>query len=114
MPHYESMDNSSQVFSEDYKQQIYAEMAETAISALENAQITVEDSQKAATFILEKFKPIASQDQLISFLEELSNSWSIYRDLYVKIKGADTKAEDQTKINEIQENLDNLSTNPIN
>jgi hypothetical protein len=114
MFHYESMDNSNQVFTQEFKDQIYAEMAETIISALESAQITVEESEKSAAFVVEKFDQITSKEQLISFLEELSNAWTVYRDLYIKVKGNDTKIEDEAKISEIQTNLDNISTNQIN
>jgi uncharacterized protein YbcV (DUF1398 family) len=89
-------------------------MADVMIQALENAEISVEDSERSADFILNKFDKVTSKDQFISFLEELSNAWPAYKNLYLKEKGGETVVEDQTKIAEIQNNLESLSENQTN
>lgn len=93
------------------KNQIYEEMAEIIISALENGEISVEDSQKAAEFVLQKFDEVSSHDQLINFLGEISNLWPIYQSLHLKIKNEQVKTQDQAQIEQIQNSLDNLSDN---
>ena len=108
------MDNSSQVFTEEQNQQIQKELNDILIAALNNGQILVEESEKCADFILQNFNEVKDKDSLAIFSEDLSTFWPIYNNFYLKTTGEETKADDQAKITEIQNNLDNLSTNQTN
>lgn len=100
--------------SEEQKEQVYKDFSDALMSALENGQITVEESEKSADFMLQNFGEVTSKESLIIFLEDLSIKWSAYKNLYLKEKGEEIIAGDQDKIIEIQNNLDALSNNQAN
>jgi len=114
MFHYESMDNSSQVFSEEQRQQINKEMGDILIAALDNNQITVAESEECADFVLQNFNEVTSKETLLIFLKDLSALWPAYKNYYLKQKGEEEAIDDQAKITEIQSDLDNLKINQTN
>jgi len=114
MFHYEYMDDSAQVFSDGQKDEIYKKFTDALVFALENNLITVEESELSADFVLQNIDEVTSKESLLIFLDDLSCKWPAYKNLYLKEKGEETAVEDQTKIAEIQSNLDNLSGNQTN
>jgi len=108
------MDDSAQVFSEEQKNEIYKKFTDALVFALENNLITVEESELSADFVLQNIDEVTSKESLLIFLDDLSCKWPAYKNLYLKEKGEETAVEDQTKIAEIQSNLDNLSGNQTN
>lgn len=114
MFHYDYMDDSAQVFSEEQKNEIYKKFTDALVFALENNLITVEESELSADFVLQNIDEVTSKESLLIFLDDLSCKWPAYKNLYLKEKGEETAVEDQTKIAEIQSNLDNLSGNQTN
>ena len=109
------MDDLSQILTDEQKEQINKDFNDALMLALENDQITVEESEKSADFMLQNFGEVSSKASLLIFLEELSSTWPAYKNFYLKQKGEETAADDQAKISEIQSNLDTLSNNqPVN
>ena len=108
------MDDSAQVFSDGQKDEIYKKFTDALVFALENNLITVEESELSADFVLQNIDEVTSKESLLIFLDDLSCKWPAYKNLYLKEKGEETAVEDQTKIAEIQSNLDNLSGNQTN
>jgi hypothetical protein len=114
MFHYESVDDLSQILTDEQKEQINKDFNDALMLALENGQITVAESEQSADFMLQNFGEVSSKASLLIFLEELSNTWPAYKNLYLKQKGEETVVENQAKISEIQSNLDSLSGNQTN
>jgi hypothetical protein len=108
------MDDSSQVLNDGQKEQVYKDFNDALMLALENGQITVPESEESADYMLQNFDEVTSKESLLVFLEDLSTTWPAYKNMYLKAKGEETAVEDQSKISEIQSNLDTLSNNQQN
>jgi hypothetical protein len=114
MFHYKSVDDLSQILTEEPKEQINKDFNDALMLALENGQITVDESEQAADFMVLNFDEVSSKMSLLVFLEELSNTWPAFKNLYLKQKGEETAVENEAKISEIQSNLNTLSGNQTN
>jgi hypothetical protein len=94
--------------TEDYKKEVYADLANAMISGLENGEVLNEDAQKSATFILERLDGISKYEELVIFLEELANTWAVYKPTSEKVKAQKATQKDEEQMEEIQNKLKNL------
>jgi hypothetical protein len=96
--------------TEETRKEIYHDLAELMLAALEEGVMTTEESEDSSAFILEKLDAVQNGDQLISFLEELKNKWAVYENVYTGVKSKYAQSTDTQKIEEIQSKLQQLAT----
>jgi len=77
-------DRASILVSADIRKLVYDDLAESHIRAIENGQITKQQRAEISQSVLTGVEGAATYGQLISFLLQLSNRWSVYRNVYEK------------------------------
>jgi hypothetical protein len=77
-------DRASILVSADIRKLVYDDLAEAHIQAIENGQITKQQRVEISQSVLAGVESAATYGQLISFLLQLSNRWSVYRNVYEK------------------------------
>lgn len=75
------------IFSAEHKELIERQTLEAIATALEKNEMTEADIPPISKFVLEQIDKIQDIDQLIIFLQELSNKWPIFRGLFEVEKG---------------------------
>lgn len=68
-------------------QEIERRSVEVIIKGLEQGVIMEEDMQQAASYILTGLKNVTNQDELLSFLRQLSSKWTIFTPVLVLESG---------------------------
>lgn len=107
------MDQNSkqtQLITEDYRKKIYDDLADTMIAGLINGEILDEESKDSSKYILSNLDNIKTEQELMQFLEDLANKWSVYRTVLLKLKNEQVKSEDVKKLSEVQNKLHQLIT----
>lgn len=97
-----------QPITEAERSSVYDDLFHAVYYAIEKAEITEEDAQESADFILKRLDTIQTKQELLTFLEELANKWTIYSNVFLL-----AKSENQTKekIQDIQQQIDKLTVN---
>lgn len=103
------MDENAQAIGEEKRKEVYDDLAEAMISAVERGEMLYEEGQESANFILEKLDHITNAQELLAFLQELSNKWKIYEPVFTKIKGQEQQQADATQIADIENNLNQIT-----
>jgi hypothetical protein len=80
----ESSDKASTPISADLRKLVFADLAETHIHAVENAQITKQERVEISKSVLAGVNGATTYGELISFLLQLSSQWTVYRNVYEK------------------------------
>lgn len=101
--------------TEESRKKIYDQLANAMIEGMEKGELNDEESKKSAQCILENLDDLETEEELIEFLQELSDNWPSYKSTYDNIK-MQTKAKnnqkhDETQIREIQDKLNQLIVN---
>lgn len=91
------------------KNETYKELTALLLKALENGQVSAEDSEDASRFILERFDNISTDIYLSAFLEEVANRWPCFRPVLVTQQHEEVKQEDQQKIESVEQEIENIS-----
>ncbi len=66
---------------DEKKTQIENMIVDAILMGLEKKQVTEADLPKIADYVLKNIEPIASEDQLFAFLDELSLRWPIFENI---------------------------------
>jgi len=77
------MDQNSSVIDEKKKAKIMNDVVSALINAYGSKAISYFEMRKAATYILDHFDLIKTQNDLIYFLENLSGYWLIFKNVMV-------------------------------
>lgn len=82
--------------SVEKKKEIETALVEIVTKALTEDVLTEEDAPKVASFILDKINNVKTQEELLTFLRELSAQWSIFTPLLV-IESGEVKEKSEEK-----------------
>lgn len=104
------MDQSApvQAITEQERSRVYDDLFHAVYYALEKGEIVEVDAQESADFILKKLDTLQTKAELLIFLEELANKWTIYSNAYLLAK---SEYQTKDKIYEIQQQIGNLKSN---
>lgn len=80
--------------SQERRDAIEKEIAELIIKGLKEGSLKEEDLSPIAKFVLEKIDTLATEEQMVTFLSELSQKWSVFSNIHNIEKG---KVMDQTE-----------------
>lgn len=89
-------------FTEDKKKEIEQAIVDTCISALENKSMTEEQMGDVSFFVLERIDLIKNQDELITFLEKLSERWPMFTGILDIARGKAGAIEDKKTVIDVQ------------
>ncbi len=98
------MDNSGQI-TEANKNYVYSLLADIVYRSLEDAALTPEEGCESADLILNSIESISTYEQLMAFLTNLSERWSVFRKAITIIKEEGLKIIDQQKIMQVRQQL---------
>jgi hypothetical protein len=93
------------------KNLIYEELADRTISGLEKGEISPEESDAIADLVLQRLENVSTEEGMTIFLEELSKSWDIFGDFFLKWKSEISERQDKEKIGKIHSDLNSLINN---
>lgn len=91
------------------KEKIYSRLRDALIVGLQNGTIVDEEGQKSAEFVL-TLDTVKTQEELLTFLQNLSTRWPAYETVYIELKTEEEKKKDQEKISTIETTLNTLQT----
>lgn len=106
-------------FTEEKKKEVEKMIVDTAIDALGAGVITEDELQPIAGFVLSRIDSIKTEEELVTFLTELSEKWKFFlpveRFLEAEVKEEQEKktvtyAEDLIKSGDINKALNVLKT----
>lgn len=99
------------VFSEEDRKKIYDELADLMIDGMEKGLLSGPESKISAQFILDNLEMIKTHEEFKKFLSDLSKKWTVYLPAYTKIKESISKQEDDKKLKEITDKLNQFVKN---
>ncbi len=101
------------------KKKVVNEIANILITALQKDLFTSDEGQIIAKYVLEKTRSSASEQDLIKFLQDLSEKWPLFQKvsqsnreaIQLDQKLVQSTSQDQEKIETIKKQLNELSSN---
>lgn len=90
--------------SEDHKREIEGKIVEDIVLGLENSKLTQMDLPIIADFVLRKIDTVSDHEQMVAFLTELSDKWTIFENIK-KIEIGEVKDKTEDKVAENVLNL---------
>jgi hypothetical protein len=72
------------VFTAERKEKLYEDIAHTVIGALFEGYISAKQARESAHFILNTLDSIETEKEMLQFLHDLAQKWSIYNGVYLK------------------------------
>lgn len=105
------MDPNATNISPERIKEIYNILADAMIDGIEKMEISEDESKKSAEYILQNLDPIKTQSELLTFLEQLCKTWPIYNNVYYKLLNEQKVVEDQGKIAEVENSINNITNN---
>ena len=103
------MDQKSEVIDEKKKLVLEKELTNYLFEAAKKNEITRADIKYIAEEILEDFKKIKNQVELVLFLETISKKWTFFSYLLIKYKGVSERVEEKKVIDKLSSYLKNQS-----
>lgn len=104
------MDNSSAVIDEKKKSKIMNDVVSSLINAYGSKAISYFEMRKAATYILDHFELIKTQNDLIYFLENLSGYWQVFKNVMVLEKLGSHQDKEAEMIEKLSKYIKNIPT----
>jgi hypothetical protein len=95
----------AQTITEDTRKQIYDELADLMIAAVDGNDMPVKEMKQSARFILDNLDAIKTEDELMQFLQTVGEKWKAYAVALLKYEGRKKMNEDEAKIQELQNKL---------
>lgn len=96
--------------TDELRKKIMNDLTDIVLSAMERGDATVDDGKESAQVILGGIKVVNTKEDLLVFLENLKNRWKCYEPAYAALKAQSTQKDDENKIHEIQDKLNQLIT----
>lgn len=103
------MNNS--ILPKEKLSQVEEELVKLIISGYQSSVLSYEEMKRASQYILENIAQVQTQDQLLTFLQNLAGNWAIFGNLAVLESGHKSLSEDQKSIDEITAYIKNLQIN---
>jgi hypothetical protein len=89
---------------------IYNFLTDALIEGVEKGEISEDDERESAEYVLQNLDSVKTQTELVNFLEQLCKSWPSYKSAYHKIINEQKLTEDQKKISEIENSINNITS----
>ncbi len=102
------MDNSGQI-TEEIKNQIYKQIVDIMLVALENNAMTSEDSEEASMFIIDRLDSATDEFYLDALLEEFVDRWPVFSPLLQPKREEEAKIIDAQNIANIQNEIKTIN-----
>lgn len=90
-------------FTEAKKKELEQSIVDICISALENKGVTEEQMGDVSFFVLERIDLVKNQQELLGFLEKLSEKWPIFVGLLEITRGEAEAVEDKKTVINVQD-----------
>ena len=92
------------------KKDIIEKITGTLLEAMEQQEISEEEGKVVAQYILSKKESFSNQEELLEFLQTLSDIWPMYKQLYdTEQKSTESETTDTKKLDEIKHQLSTLA-----
>lgn len=79
---------------------LYDELCDAMVEGLKTHLLQEESAQVSAQYMLQ-LDNITTYQELMSFLEELSNKWPAYKVVYLLVKEVETKVADEKTMDKV-------------
>lgn len=106
-PYSFDMDQNSTDFSAQ-KDACAKELLDLMIKSLEAGTLTADESEKASRFIVEHFDRATDIYYLQASVESLVANWPCFQPALLSFKNQEAESQDQTKIKETQQKLQEI------
>jgi len=105
------MDKDSVVVDEKKKSKIMNDVVSALINAYGTKTISYFEMRKAATYILDHFELIKTENDLIYFLENLSGYWQVFKNVMIleKLGSHQSQNKEQEMIERLSKYIKNYS-----
>lgn len=97
-----------QVIDEQTRKNVYDDLADLMIAAVEHNDLPVKEMKQSCQYILDTLDTIKTEDELLDFLRQLGAKWKSYAVEFVRYEGKKQEFADARKIQEIQNKLSNF------
>ncbi|VVA43804.1 hypothetical protein CANDROIZ_280003 [Candidatus Roizmanbacteria bacterium] len=104
------MDQNSAVIDEKKKSKILNDVVRALIDAYGSKSISYFEMKKAATYILDHFQLIKTQNDLIYFLENLNGYWLVFKNVMVMEKLGSHQNKEEEMIERLSKYIKNIPT----
>lgn len=104
------MDENSAVIDEKKKSKILNDVVRALIDAYGSKSIGYLEMKKAATYVLDHFELIKTQNDLIYFLENLSGYWLVFKNVMVLEKLGSHQNKEAEMIERLSKYIKNIPT----
>jgi len=94
--------DTTQPVTAQLREKVYNDLWEATLHAMDKEELSEEDAQEVADFILGKLDTVQTHPELFSFLEELASKWPVYSNVFLLLKSEEMN---QDKIHTIQQQL---------
>jgi CRISPR/Cas system-associated protein Csx1 len=89
--------------SSEHKLKVEQRIMETIMNALDKSEITMDDYNTMSQFILERIANVNTHHDLVIFLRELSEKWSIFTFVLTLENGQVKKIEENKAIEKVEQ-----------
>ncbi len=89
-------------FTKSKKQELEKAIVDVCIGALENQRMSDEQMGEVSSFVLSQIDLIKTQDEILVFLENLSERWGIFKNLLDIEKGEGEVAKEKNAISSVE------------
>lgn len=94
--------------TEQRRDEIGTQIALLAADAIEDEKISEEQEEALATFVLDNFYTINTQESLIEFLEKLNAQWPYFTNILVLEKGLIKNSSHEEHLQELTEMIKHM------
>lgn len=102
------MDQNFAAIDEKKKSKILNDVVSSLINAYGTQAISYFDMRKAATYILDHFELIKTQNDLIYFLENLSGYWLVFKNVMILEKLGSHQNKEEEMIQRLSKYIKNI------
>lgn len=86
-----------------YRDKIGMLLTDRLISALKNNEISEEEMPNVTSFILGGIDAVQTQEQMLTFLQDLNTKWPIFSSVVTVEKGESIEKRDEEKVEQMEE-----------
>ena len=101
------MDNNVQDLSQK-KDALYIELTDLTLQSLESGALSLEDSQDASRFILERLDALETETLLEAFVETLADRWPCFKPAAVSRANQTVINNDQQQLSTIEHEIESM------
>ena len=93
------------LIDDQIRNNVYNDLFAAIYDALKKEEITEDEAQNTAEFILPRLDSVKTKDELIAFLSELAEKWPVYSNVYLLTK---SEHDNQVKLAQLHQEVNTL------